>query len=157
MNKVIKMNKLMITSLMMTLFCFQISAQRLPDIIGGDSGGSKQTWQAIMSNANLKPMFPAVIIQGHLVDYNYLCIDKKHDAVRTQYIVKVKNHYTNKYFFNYLYEFETPVSFDCKDYNQSCVSEFIARTMTIHVYKADSASAREVYFSKEYDLPGCTK
>jgi hypothetical protein len=150
-----KVSKILISFLFMTLFCFQISAQRLPDIIGGDSGGSKQTWQDIMSNSSLKPLFPTVIIQGHLVDYNHLCIDQKHDAVRTKYMVQIKNHYSNRYFFNFLYEFETSSSFDCKKYNQSCVSEFIPRTKTIYVYKADVASAREVYFSKEYKLPAC--
>lgn len=143
------------TYISIILFSYQVSAQRLPDIIGGDSGGSKQTWQEIMTNSSLKPMFPAVIIQGHLIDYNYLCVDDRFDVVRTKFMVKIKNHYLNKYFFNFLYEYETPESFDCKKYNQSCISELIPRSQLIHVYKSDTASAREVYFSKNFDLPSC--
>lgn len=128
------------------------------DLIGGDSGGPKQSWEEIFENPKLKPHFPAVVIQGHLIDYNFLCVDTEYNVVRTKYQVKISlDEKTDSSTFDFLFEVPVEEHYVCSDNRKKCFYETIPLAQRIYVYKfvARNSGAKEVLFKKDYKLPNC--
>lgn len=116
--------------------------------IGGDTGGPKQTWQDIMKDPKVRPAFPLISIEDHMVSYNFLCIEN--DVVRTRYKVKVTSDFTDEVLFKYLYEDNSSSA------GNQCMETGLPRELPIYVYRVNSnPRQREVLYIKSYALPDC--
>jgi len=156
-----KTTTLKLSLLLALLFSLNVWGQNSStlDGIGGDSGGPKQSWAEILDNPKLKPHFPAVVIQGHLVDYNILCVEKSSQIIRTKYQVKiVSEDLFEGTIFDYLYEFPNGDHYTCVSDKNRCYFEDIPTSQNIFVYRVEqdySSGSRPVLFRKHYEIPVC--
>ena len=145
------MNLKMLT--LIPLLLFGLSLQLFADGVGNISGGPKQSWQDIMTNPQIKPAFPPIVMGDQMIGYNILCIHN--DIVRTKYKIKVVDKVTDTISFQYLYE-----EYGAVPNSGHCHTSTIPRQLPIYVYNTENQNngieqAKEVLFVKNYTLPYC--
>ncbi|PJB53136.1 MAG: hypothetical protein CO099_08825 [Bdellovibrio sp. CG_4_9_14_3_um_filter_39_7] len=131
--------------------------------IGGTSGGSKATWDEIMSCPELKVTFPEFTLQERNFRIDQLCITG--ELVRSKVKVEFERNKKNKkwtwfdyVFVNRVNEIEVCDLWEegyCRESHTERL-EVVPLKTAIDVYKqTDTEGEWVLYFTKEYELPTC--
>jgi hypothetical protein len=151
------MFKKFVTFIVFISLSFQLNASLIdePDTgIGGNSGGSKQSWEEIFKNPSLLPLFPHYLILGNKVSYDHLCLTD--DGVRTKFKQPIQRYTNSVWLYDYIYVL-----------NEGCNSEFVMNCDSniapiesehmVKVFKRTEEGPYELAFEKLFELPECTE
>lgn len=130
--------------------------------VGGDSGGTKYSWNDILSSSNMNAKFPKFFIENHEFSYDQLCL--MGDRIRTkQKVKKPTGHHHPDKIGTYLstersYEREVcvrRVMSVCEEYKTEVVEIPLKLEVDIMKLAQDSTESWEFAFKKEFELPIC--
>lgn len=128
--------------------------------IGGSSGGSKATWDEILSCPQLMVNFPSVDIEGRQMSYNEICLDG--EKIRSKQ--KVPHEFDKKLtWFDYVFVDRVHEVVECVYWDGDiCIEERVVTIVIplkseIEIYRQAQDGKWILFFTKDYELPICTE
>ncbi|GAB4017819.1 MAG: hypothetical protein Fur0010_18700 [Bdellovibrio sp.] len=138
--------------------------------IGGTSGGSKATWDEILSCPELTVNFPTVDIEGRPMRYNEICIEG--EQIRSKKKIYIKPISDEDFdfklkeqdeWFRYIFVDRVHEVVECVQWEgEICVEERVLTIVIplrseIEVYRQANDGRWILFFTKDYELPVCTE
>ena len=128
--------------------------------VGGESGGSKQSWSDIMKNPNLRPQFPYYQIEEKSIRFDHLCLVG--ERIRSKYKQPIFKPGSTYYIYDYLFSERITLREECSVFDGMECREYtevpyeIPLKDKIQVYKRQAPSYTwEPAFQKEFELIEC--
>lgn len=146
------------------IICAQSDEPKPGTGVGGDSGGTKYTWNQIADAANMAAKFPKFLIEGIEVSYDQLCVMGERIRTKKKYpnpkpgngdgpdkigtYLSSERSYQQEVCVKRVYE-------ACVEYETRTVEIPLKMEIEVMMLSEDSTESWEFGFKKEYKLPIC--